>query len=79
MNARDLLEEWEAGEKTGVRPSRAQVLRPHLIEYTSLYVPHRHAALEAWLPRFRGQITRFLREAAEAEEEEEALASEASD
>lgn len=65
-----LLEEWEGGKRTGIRPARAQVLRMDLMEATDLYLPHRRGELEAFLDRMRGQITRRLRErVAEMEEE----------
>lgn len=67
MNARDLLDEWEAGT-TGLRTARAQALRHELAEHTGMFIPHSRSGLESYMERMKGQITRKLREAAEAEE-----------
>lgn len=66
-NAEELLEEWESGESTGLRPARVQILRTDLMTVTGLIIPHRRSELEAYLDRFQGQITRKLREAVEEE------------
>lgn len=66
MNAIDLLEEWEADE-TGLRTARVQALRSDLMDATGVYIPHRRSELEGYMTRMKGQITRKLREAAEAE------------
>lgn len=68
MTPEELLSEWEDGERTGMRPARAQQLRTDLMSATNLYLPHRRGELEAFLDRMRGQITRRLRERVAEEE-----------
>ena len=67
----ELLEEWEEGGDTGLRPKRIQAVRGDLMEYTGIAVPHRVGHIESWLPRMKAQITRSLREAAEEAETDE--------
>ena len=64
-DAEALLEEWESGESTGLRVARMQALRTDLMEVTGIWLPHRRSELEGYMERFRGQITRKLREAVE--------------
>ena len=71
MKAQELYDEWTEGDTSGVRPARLQELRPRIREYTGLYVPRSRAEIDSWLPRMKGQITKKLRQAAEAEREEE--------
>ncbi|AGM11979.1 hypothetical protein DNAM5_120 [Haloarcula californiae tailed virus 1] len=69
MNAQQLLDEWEEGETTGVRPARVKQIRDDLREVTGLHVPRRTHEIESWLETMKSQVTRKLREAAEAMEE----------
>lgn len=67
MNAQDLLDEWEDGETTGVRPARVKQIRDDLRRVTGMYVPRRTHEIEGWLDSMKGQVTRKLREAADEE------------
>lgn len=62
--ASDLLDEWESG----MRPARVQALRHDLMHHTGLIVPHRRSEIESYMTRMKGQITRWLRAAAEEED-----------
>lgn len=66
-NAQELLDEWEDGESTGVRPARVKQIRDDLRRVTGMYVPRRTTEIEGWLDSMKGQVTRKLREAAEEE------------
>lgn len=65
MNPSDLLEEWESGESTGLRPQRIQRLRDDIQRITGQPVPHRVSEIEAWQSRLKSYLTRCIREAAE--------------
>ena len=71
MNAQDLLDEWEDGETTGVRPARVKQIRDDLSRVTGMYVPRRTHEIEGWLDSMKGQVTRKLREAADEESDGE--------
>lgn len=68
VSATALLEEWKEGG-TGLRPARVQALRTDLMEVTGIWLPHGHSEIEGYTERFRGQITRRLREAVAEEKE----------
>jgi hypothetical protein len=67
MNASELLDEWESGESTGMRPKRVQALRDDLSEATGQAIPRRISDIEAFLDndQWKGVITRKLRKAAD--------------
>lgn len=71
MKAEELYNEWTEGESSGVRPARVQELRDELRRHTGLAVPRRVPEIESWLPRMKGQITKKLKQAAQADEESE--------
>jgi len=71
MNAEELLEEWEDGESTGVRPERVKVIRDDLYRVTGMLPPRRVSEIESWLESMKGQVTRKLRNAAETTEDSE--------
>lgn len=71
MNADELLQEWEEGETTGVRPARVKEIRDDLSEVTGVYVPRRPSEIEGWLDKMKGQVTRKLRVAAEGGDEDD--------
>jgi len=66
-DADKLLQEWEAGESTGMRPKRVQALRDDLSEATGQAIPRRISDIEAFLDndQWKGVITRKLRKAAD--------------
>lgn len=66
-SAQELLDEWEAGEQTGMRPHRIKTVREDLMHYTDMWVPRRIHEIENFMATMKGQMTRKLREAAEAE------------
>lgn len=68
-NAQELLDEWEDGESTGVRPARVSQIRDDLQQVTGMYVPRRTTEIEGWLDSMKGQVTRKLREAATDEDD----------
>lgn len=68
MTPEELHTEWEEGG-TGLRPARVQALRTDLMDVTGIWLPHRRSELEGYIERFRGQITRRLREAVHEEQE----------
>lgn len=76
MNAEDLHEEWTEGESTGLRPERIQQVRDELQEYADVWVPRRLSVIEGWLPDYKAQITRGLKEAIGEYDEEDAEGSE---
>lgn len=69
-SAEELLDEWESGEETGMRPARIKQVRDELQEITGQPIPRRVPAIEGWLEAMKGQITRKLREAVGEYEEE---------
>lgn len=64
MNANELLEEWESGEKAGMRPQRIQAVRDDLKKATGLSVPRRISRIEIWFTAMKetGTIPRRLKE-----------------
>lgn len=62
MNAQDLYQEWTEGESTGLRPQRVKRVRDDIQRHTGIPVPRSTEAIESWLPHFKGQVTRKLRE-----------------
>jgi hypothetical protein len=71
MNLEDLIDEWEGGEETGVRPKRVQSLREDIYNHTGIMPPRRIGEIESWMGRMKGQVTRKLRQAVESDEEGE--------
>lgn len=67
MNAQELYNEWQDGEKPGMRPKRVQAVRDDLERVTGLSVPYRVSEIEGWLSTMRqsGVITRKLKAATE--------------
>lgn len=66
-DAKALLEDWEAANEGGLRPAMVQSMRSDLMEATKIFIPHRRSEIESYMNRMKGQITRKIREAAEAE------------
>lgn len=62
MNAQELYREWTEGESTGMRPQRVAQVREDIKQHTDIPVPRSIPAIEAWLPDYKGQVTRRLRE-----------------
>ena len=76
MTPEELLEEWESGDSTGLRPARIQMLHNDLREHTGLPIPRARSEIESWQERMKGEVTKRLRAAAgkyeeDSEEEEE--------
>lgn len=69
MNAEELLEEWTAGESSGMRPQRIAQLRSELQNATGLPVPRRVQEIENWTDRMRGQVTKKLKDAVNEDDE----------
>lgn len=68
----DLYEEWTNGEQNGMRTRRVQEVRDDLSAAIGMQVPQRRHEIENWLETMRtsGTITRKLRRASEATDDE---------
>lgn len=79
MNAKELYNEWTEGETSGLRPARVIELRDELQEYTGMAIPHRRSQVEGFVDRMKPQITRKLKDAAEAMETDESSSDDSDD
>lgn len=79
MKAKELLEEWMAGESSGLSPARIQVLHTDLREHTGLPIPRARSEIESWQERMKGEVTKRLRDAAKDEQNDETTETEESE
>lgn len=72
MTPEELLTEWTNGERNGLRPKRLQAVRDDLAAATGMAFPRRVSDIEGMMSnqQLRGVVTRKLKEAVEAAEDE---------